>query len=77
MLISIRVWLLFRPPRVPRGRALPQRDLQLHLSVLPRLSGWLLLQEHNLSDGIDGGHGGGTDTYYGDEKGDDLGVESQ
>ena len=27
--------------------------------------------------GIDVDHGGGTDNYYGDEKGDDLGDDSQ
>ena len=67
---------MFRPPRVSRGRALPQRDLQLHLSVQPRLSGWLI-QNDNLTDGIDGDRGGGTDNYYGDDKGDDLGDDSQ
>ena len=47
-----------------------------HLSVQPRLSGWLI-QNYNLTDGIDGDRGGGTDNYYGDEKGDDLGDDSQ
>ena len=47
-----------------------------HLSLQPRLSGWFIHND-NLTDVIDGGHGGGTDNYYGDEKGDDLGDDSQ
>ena len=38
---------------------MPQRDLQLHLSVQPGLSG-SFIQNDYLTDGIDGDHGCGT-----------------
>ena len=50
-----------------------QLSLQL---TKPRPSGWLI-QNDNLTDGIDGDRGGGTYNYCGDEKGDDLGDDSQ